>query len=414
MDEKISFERFLFGDGNEIIIDDMEFCVNRIIRLLKIRPHQLEKSVRLSDQYCKFSDFRQILLENSNKCPVLIYQLHKRGVLVFEEIEPFLEYDNTFLFSYYFRNEIKDFDCFIKRKDIPDDLDESFFENENDIDQLSEYGYLQSSIEYCLKYDVVDDLAVFDNLNEAAKWSPFEWSDKPEYLDLLSFAGFFCSIKCFKYLLMKGFEINAQVLSMVVCGGCFDLFHLCKGQQLVTPSLFCRASEFFHLPMLVFMIENGAVINAKGKDNGITLHVAARYGHLSVVEYLVNQKADINAHASGYLSGTPLHLAAQNGHLSVVEYLVNQKADIYSKNKDEWTPLHFAAQNGHLSVVEYLVNQKADINAQASGYRSGTPLHLAAQNGHLSVVEYLVNQKAEINANNSSVEFFFLIGLLFP
>jgi len=28
---------------------------------------------------------------------------------------------------------------------------------------------------------------------------------------------------------------------------------------------------------------------------------------------------------------TPLHLAAQYGHLSVVEYLVNQKADINAK-----------------------------------------------------------------------------------
>jgi len=59
------------------------------------------------------------------------------------------------------------------------------------------------------------------------------------------------------------------------------------------------------------------------------LHNAAREGHLSVVEYLVNQKADINAQASGWFSsGTPLHLAAANGHLSVVEYLVNQGADI--------------------------------------------------------------------------------------
>jgi len=31
---------------------------------------------------------------------------------------------------------------------------------------------------------------------------------------------------------------------------------------------------------------------------------------------------------------TPLHLASQNGHLSVVEYLVNQKADINAKNSD--------------------------------------------------------------------------------
>ena len=29
---------------------------------------------------------------------------------------------------------------------------------------------------------------------------------------------------------------------------------------------------------------------------------------------------------------TPLHWAAQNGHLSVIEYLVNQKADINAKN----------------------------------------------------------------------------------
>jgi len=31
---------------------------------------------------------------------------------------------------------------------------------------------------------------------------------------------------------------------------------------------------------------------------------------------------------------TPLHYAADNGHLSVVEYLVNQKADINAKTKD--------------------------------------------------------------------------------
>jgi len=263
MDEKISFENFLFGEGNEIRINDMEFCVDRIIELPKIRPHQLEKAVRLSTEYYKFADFRQKLLDKSNKCPVLINQLYKRGVFVFEEIEPFLRNGNTFLLSYYFRKEIKDFDSFIKRKDKPDDLDESFFENEHDIDQLIEYGFLQSSIEYCLKYDVIDDLAYFDNLKHKAKWSPFEWSIKPEYLDLLSFSGFFGSIKCFKQLLLKGLEINDNVLSMVVCGGCFDLFHICQGKQFWALNLVCKASEFFHLPLIIFMIENGAYINAK-------------------------------------------------------------------------------------------------------------------------------------------------------
>jgi len=263
MEAKISFEGFLFGEGNEIRINDIGFCVDRIVMLPKIRPHQLDKAVRLSIEYCQIADFRGKLLEKSNECHVLIYQLFKRGIFVFEEIEPFLCSRDTFLLSYYFRNEIKDFYSFIKNKSKPYGIDESFFENEHYLDQLIEYGYLQSSIEYCLKYDVIDNLAVFDNLNQEAKWSPFEWSYQPQYLSFMSFCGFFGSIKCFKHMLMKGFEINDNVLSMVVCGGCFDLYHLYKGHQLETPNHVCKASEFFHQPLLVFVIENGADINAK-------------------------------------------------------------------------------------------------------------------------------------------------------
>ena len=151
---------------------------------------------------------------------------------------------DTFLLSYYFWKEIEDFGSFIKSKYKPGGFEETFFENANDIDQLIEYGFLPSSIEYCLKYDVIDSLLNMDDLNPKAKWSLFEWSNKPEYLDLLSFAGFFGSIKCFKHLLMKGLEIKENVLSMVVCGGCFDLFHLCKGQQFVTPSIFLEHLSF--------------------------------------------------------------------------------------------------------------------------------------------------------------------------
>jgi len=98
---------------------------------------------------------------------------------------------------------------------------------------------------------------------------------KQEYLDLLSFAGFFGSIKGFKHLLMKGFEIKENVLSMVVCSGCFDLFHLCQGQQSVTQDHVCKASGFFHLPLLVFMIENGADINVNDEYSWTPFHLAA-------------------------------------------------------------------------------------------------------------------------------------------
>jgi len=175
---------------------------------------------------------------------------------------------------------------------------------------------------------------------------------------------FFGSIKCFKYLLIIGFEINEKVMSMVVCNGSFNLFHLCQNHRFLTINQAYFASEFFHLLLLAFIMENGVDVSNKCKNNFGSIHIAASSGHLCIVQCLVSQKADISAQSSGYPYGTPLHLAAENGHLSVVEYLVNQKADINAKNNYDWTPLHLAARNGHLSVVEYLVNQKADINAK--------------------------------------------------
>ena len=101
---------------------------------------------------------------------------------------------------------------------------------------------------------------------------------------------------------------------------------------------------------------------------------------------------------------TPLHFATIKGHLNVVEYLVNQKADLHSMNNGVefllsmrllfiwlldlvvlaflsiffikvqnfnngvlfglWNILHWAASYGHLSVAEYPVNLKADKNSK--------------------------------------------------
>jgi len=257
MEEKVLFEQFLYGEANKININDVEFCIDRIFMLPKIRPHKLEKAVSLLIEYCQIDDFRQKILEKSNEYPFLIYQLYKRGVLVYEEIIPLLKRINSFLLCYYFQKEIEGFEKFIKNKRKPSGFDDFFIENHENIHHFIEYGFVPSSIEYLLKYDVINSLVEFNTFSHIAKWSPFEWSFEPKYLDLLSFSGFFGSIKCFKYLLIKGFEINVNVLSNVVCSGCPDLFHLCKTQQFLASEFICKASEYCQLQLLVFMLENG-------------------------------------------------------------------------------------------------------------------------------------------------------------
>jgi len=63
--------------------------------------------------------------------------------------------------------------------------------------------------------------------------------------------------------------------------------------------------------------------------NCTPLHISSRYGNFSVVEYLINQKAQINICATGHeMRGTPLHCSALYNHQSIAELLLNHGADV--------------------------------------------------------------------------------------
>lgn len=85
------------------------------------------------------------------------------------------------------------------------------------------------------------------------------------------------------------------------------------------------------------------------------LHLAARFGDLAILKYLVSLKcdpADIVSH------GQPIHLAARYGHLNIIKYLIEEESCQPSVFDDEGiTPLHLASGGGHLLVVRYLTLQ---------------------------------------------------------
>jgi len=434
--EQFVVEKKLYGESpvfEYIEIQKMDFLVNIFSIYPKLRPLHLEKFVFFCSYYLKDSYMRKIVLEKVFiVCPTLIQRLYRINGFTKEEIQESLEFHRSKFLCLFFKNDIEvDYSGFSES--------DAQYSDDTELDSLIQFGFLKSSIEFCLKYDLFEEIdkRMINNHNKReCEWSPFEWSEEPKSLDFLSFSGFFGSLKCFKVLLLSGFVINDQVVCSVVCSSSMGLFNLVFHQYKTNISLLHEASRFFNLSIIEYLVNHKADVNAKNDDDYAPLHYAAREGHLSVVKYLVNQKADLNskndddytplhyAASNGHLSiveylvgqkarinandrynWTPLHYAAQQSHLNVVEYLVGQKAAINAKNNNGWTPLHLAAQNGHLSVVEYLINQKADINAK--GHNNQIPLHLAASYGYLSVVEYLVNQKADINYKSKSVEFLY-------
>ena len=92
---------------------------------------------------------------------------------------------------------------------------------------------------------------------------------------------------------------------------------------------------------------------------------------------------------------TPLHIAARNGHMDVVQLLIDTGADPKRADRDGWTPLKLAAEHGHEDVLEFFLDKGGD---PQEVYRNWTtPLHWAASRGHKAVVQLLLDRGADAN-----------------
>ena len=128
------------------------------------------------------------------------------------------------------------------------------------------------------------------------------------------------------------------------------------------------------------------------------IHLAARFGHKAIVEYLL--KLDPNPAALGDSRGQqPIHLAAEFGHYSVVSVLLSQqpKMEKNALDKQGYSPLHLAARGGHSGIVSALIKEPAGAKIDRLGRHECTPLHLASKNGNISAMSILLDAGASVN-----------------
>ena len=125
--------------------------------------------------------------------------------------------------------------------------------------------------------------------------------------------------------------------------------------------------------------------------------IAAYFGHMDVVKYLVDKLENKNP---PFEDESLLHMAASAGKLDIVKYIIPKVVDINPKNYFGQTPLHYAVDSGMLDIVQYIM-EKLEDKSPADNF-GNTPLHMAADSRQLIVFKYIIENVVEKNPRNKN------------
>jgi len=139
-------------------------------------------------------------------------------------------------------------------------------------------------------------------------------------------------------------------------------------------SLLMIAAWEGHVQMVDFLLAQGARVQRRNNVRETALMYAALKGHLEIVKKLHARGGEIN-----HEGWSALHYCAAEGRLEVCQYLLDQKADIDAASPNGTTPLMMAARQGHFDVVKLLLWEHAD--PQRKSESGQTALGMALRGG---------------------------------
>jgi uncharacterized protein len=126
---------------------------------------------------------------------------------------------------------------------------------------------------------------------------------------------------------------------------------------------------------------------------GAWLHIAAKAGHVELVQRLLSLGIDINT-KGGTFGGSAINLAAGYRQPAVVKLLLYAGAEL-DVTESARNPLFSAIQGGHLDIVKLLIERGIDHRISYTGefMKDMDALAFARERGQLSIVEYLTTMK---------------------
>ena len=125
------------------------------------------------------------------------------------------------------------------------------------------------------------------------------------------------------------------------------------------------ACKYGHISAVRLLVEAGAEIESECLNSKKTpAMVAVEYGNINILKCLVQQfGANINECHTDCGEST-LHLACKFGHTDIVEFLLANGAKVNAIANDGSSALHFAVENGKIEIVEMLLKKRPKLQVK--------------------------------------------------
>lgn len=179
-----------------------------------------------------------------------------------------------------------------------------------------------------------------------------------------------------------------------------------KQLQLMGYSALHVAAIHSSLKTIRFLLENGANINLRDKNQRTALQLAVAINRMKAARLLINKGADINTCS---LSGrSPLMEAVMNFNLQLTNLLIAAGADVNMPDTKGTTPLlaainstaHLQGKESANNIVHSLLNGGCLVDK--SNPAGATPLMLAAGFKNVPVIHMLISAGANVNQADNS------------
>lgn len=199
-----------------------------------------------------------------------------------------------------------------------------------------------------------------------------------------------------KHLLSKPYEDGWNVMHFAAKGGNLNIFQTFKSEDLNVcqkthdqMTVLHIASRYGHFGICEYILENNefrSILQAKSAFGKNACHYAAEAGSVQIFELLV--KKYIDPEATTNKGQNVFHIGCIYNQFEMCEYIAKHYPDLKSKESNEgWNATLYAAKYGNTKVLQLLKDEKVSFEHKSESSRNA--LHIACDNGHFEASKYI-------------------------